>query len=495
MKSERIYDSLTNLDDAMIREADTAPKRRKRYLPWLGAIAAVLAVAVLAGVLLRPGGFVIEAHALTLPEYPAAAPYPDLMDYIGENGEISDADRETYYEKMNEWYSDDAERQQYRNEYSLQDLSGFLSKTLPQFLGGTDSENRVYSPLNVYMALALLAETADSTGRQQILDLMGVSDMDTLRTRVHAIWNANYCDDGVRKSVLANSLWLNDQVNFRQETLDLLAQNYYASSYAGAMGTKQMDDLLHNWMNEQTDDLLKDQIDALELDDDTVAALVSTVLFTAKWDEEFSESVTTDGVFHAANGDEPCRMMHQESEGNYYWADHFAAVAQNLEGGGSMWFFLPDEGVTPEDLLHDPQLTAFLLTNGNGNGIWENQKYLIIQKQIAKFDVASQIDAKKPLQELGVTDVFDWTKADFSPLTQEAQEYNVYVSDAIHGARVMIDEKGCKGAAYMIILEGAGAAEPPDERVDFILDRPFIFAITGTDGLPLFIGIVNHPNV
>lgn len=480
MKSEIIYESLTNLDDTLIHEADIAPKRKKRYLPWLGAIAAVLAVAVLVGVLLRPGGVVIEAHAIALAEYPEMAPYPNTAN---------NAAGEYYNKDMDAWSESKWQQMQYMFEYEPQDLSSFLSKTLPQFLGGAAGENRVYSPLNVYMALALLAETADGEARQQILDLMGVSDMEQLRSRVHAIWNANYCDDGVRTTLLANSLWLNDQVNFRQETLDLLARNYYASSYAGTMGTKQMDELLHDWMNENTGNLLKDQIDGLGLDADTVAALVSTVYFTAKWDEEFSESATEDGVFHAVDGDEPCRMMHQDAVGTYYWADHFAATAQYLDGGGKMWFLLPDEGVTPEDLLNDPQTMSFLLSNG----LWEHEKNLIIKKQIVKFDVASQIDAKEPLQALGVTDVFDWTKADFSPLTQEVQE--MYVSEALHGARVQIDEEGCKGAAYMIIEKGVGAAEPPDEKVDFVLDRPFLFAITGEDGLPLFIGIVNHPNV
>ena len=33
---------------------------------------------------------------------------------------------------------------------------------------------------------------------------------------------------------------------------------------------------------------------------------------------------------------------------------------------------------------------------------------------------------------------------------------------------------------------------PPEEIIDFILDRPFIFAIT-TDSIPLFMGTVNNP--
>lgn len=41
---------------------------------------------------------------------------------------------------------------------------------------------------------------------------------------------------------------------------------------------------------------------------------------------------------------------------------------------------------------------------------------------------------------------------------------------------------------------GGPFGPPPDESVDFTLDRPFLFAITGDMDLPLFVGVVNQPN-
>ena len=35
------------------------------------------------------------------------------------------------------------------------------------------------------------------------------------------------------------------------------------------------------------------------------------------------------------------------------------------------------------------------------------------------------------------------------------------------------------------------SAMPPDERMEFRVDRPFLFVVTGIDGLPMFIGTVN----
>lgn len=46
---------------------------------------------------------------------------------------------------------------------------------------------------------------------------------------------------------------------------------------------------------------------------------------------------------------------------------------------------------------------------------------------------------------------------------------------------------------WYTVMMMAGAAAPPEEEMDFVLDRPFLFAITGADGLPLFVGVVNRP--
>ncbi len=47
-----------------------------------------------------------------------------------------------------------------------------------------------------------------------------------------------------------------------------------------------------------------------------------------------------------------------------------------------------------------------------------------------------------------------------------------------------------EAAAYTVMMM-AGAAMPPKDEVDFTLDRPFLFVVTGADSLPLFVGIVN----
>jgi len=41
-------------------------------------------------------------------------------------------------------------------------------------------------------------------------------------------------------------------------------------------------------------------------------------------------------------------------------------------------------------------------------------------------------------------------------------------------------------------MKGAGSAAPPEEIIDFVLDRPFLFVIE-KENVPLFAGCVNSP--
>ena len=127
-------------------------------------------------------------------------------------------------------------------------------------------------------------------------------------------------------------------------------------------------------------------------------------------------------------------------------------------------------------------------TASNG---WENQTRLLVHMTVPKFDVSSQTQLQDGLQALGVTDVFDAAKADFSPMTDAD---GLFVSDATHGVRVKIDEQGCEAAAYtMIATPGAAPPGTDIQEIDFTADRPFLFCITGANDLPLFVGVVNQP--
>ena len=70
------------------------------------------------------------------------------------------------------------------------------------------NENTVCSPLSTYLSFAMLAETSGGNTRQQILNMLGVSSIDTLRDNVSTLWQANYNTAEEATCLLANSMWL-----------------------------------------------------------------------------------------------------------------------------------------------------------------------------------------------------------------------------------------------------------------------------------------------
>lgn len=472
-RSERLFEALgeidqRNVDEAVPVERNTVSWKLWEKRRWLGVVAAVLAVAILGGVLLRPG-WGLTAYAIAQAEYPKMAPYPG--DAAG--GAAYDA-----------WW--ESIRAQRRDLGDTTALEAFFARSAQTFLSEEPGENRAYSPLNVYLALSMLAQLTDGDSRGQILTALGSGSMDELQKQANDVWNVSYRDDKMTASILASSLWLNQNVSFNQDTMDILARDFYASSYAGEMGSKQFNKALQDWLNQQTGGLLKEQAENIELDPTTILALATTLYFKAPWAEEFSKDRTAPQTFHTPAGDIETDFMHQRGNGTYYWGDKFAAVSQPFKQGGAMWFLLPDEGVTPEELLADEEAMEFLFTEKK----YDWGRSVLVNEAIPKFDVSAQFDLEDGLKALGITDVFDPERADFTPMTTGVNG-PVTLGQASHAARVVIDEEGCIAAAFTVLAPGGDA--PPKEEVDFVLDRPFLFCVTGDSGLPLFVGVVNYP--
>lgn len=516
-----------------LQERAARPAEKRPHARWTGAVAAVLAAAMIGGIAMWPGqentpmllanpgpasdldpagpqprlrsedeaaygaSASYEACALALAEYPEIAPYPRQDDYFTE---YTDESSRAYDQALAAWREDmDALR-------SDTDYTGlmdeFISRSTAQLLAGAGEENRIYSPLNVYMALSMLAETTGGDSRQQILDLLQADSVEALRQRAAALWRDHYRDDGTVTTLLANSIWLKDGMTYSQKTLDTLAQDYYASAFSGAMGSEAYNQALRDWLNEQTGGLLEEQANGLEMSPETVLALASTIYFKAAWRDEFSKERTETDTFHAPSGDVDADFMRKTLESTFYWGENFTAVQLRFQEGGSMWLILPDEASGVDQLLGSGEAMDFLLApkydqyDSKGNVTregWTGQKHLVIHLSMPKFDVSSDLDLIDGLKQLGVTDVFDPGAANFTPLEASTTD-PLYVSQAQHAARVKVDEEGCEAAAYTVMMVECGAAMPPDDEVEFTLDRPFLFAVTGDSGLPLFVGAVNQPN-
>lgn len=481
MKKEQILDMIGEAPERYVKDArePRVKHRIPRWTRWMGGVAAVLAAAVLVNGV--PGiPLTVSAQAVSVASEPRKTERPK-----SGSDEV----------QLEKWRTENEARGAVLKT-AREPVAGFAGSVSGSVLSGTDDTNRVWSPVNAYIALAMTAELTGSDTQAELLDVLGASGTEELRSRVSAVWEEIYADNGKEISVLANSLWLDRDVEYVKEKMDSVAYDYYASVFKGELGSEKTNKAMTNWMRNQTGGLLGGRNVKMRLEpENQVLAIASTVYFQSQWTDEFDASDSTPGLFHAASGDRETTFMNKKEGKMTYWrGESFGAVRLHLENGSEMWFILPDEGKTADDVLAGDEYMKMITHDDDAADDAYCGEWMKVNLSVPAFDVSASTDLKEALREAGVTGIFELYGNDFTPSVTKADENGdpVYLSSIDQETRVKIDEKGVAAASYIELDFRAGNAAPPEKIVDFVLDRPFVFAVTKS-GIPLFMGTVNMP--
>jgi serine protease inhibitor len=502
MSKEDLVNALGNIDEAFIDEA--RPKGRARFMPRV--LAAAAALLVLAGAalalprLIKPkhqGGYEAVlpteqpasdsiSNAGSIPE-DAIAPVTEDDSFVpGNYVEPVSGGRNSYLVASAQAVNSDESARLEAAENSA-DTGKFAGKLFSQLLSESPEENLVFSPVNIYIELAMLAQTAGGETRGELLSLLGAHSVRELREGCRALIEAESMDEAAAKCALANALWLNDSFGYYADTLDLLAEYYGASSFWGDPSDIGFTMAKREWLNEKTNGFLKDSIDPIiqPAERDTLLDLTSTVYLKKDWRTEFKADRNRSMVFHAPAGDGLYMFMVDLMEDERcFIGESFVAGSKSLVSG-EVWFLLPNEGVSIAEALEAGGMEFLLSDKSNA------ESGRVIELYLPKFDFSRDFDLMRALSALGLSSCFDSGASDFSNLTQNAG--GLCVTDLGHSARILVDEEGVEAGAFTDIwLDYNPMANRPD-KLELKLDRPFVFVITGVSGEPLFMGVVTEP--
>lgn len=428
----------------------------------------------------------INAEPLCYVEYPKWAEYPNIEDF-----ENLDVDGYFFYnpeydKKLNEYNAGVCERRKLAK--NINEYSNFYKTSAREILGSADGENMVYSPLALYEALSMLAEITDGSTRDEVLEVLDSPDIETQRDRAQTLFVSNYSEATGSMVLPAASLWINVDYPYNKEAVDSLAFNYFADSYLFDGYDESSTARIQNWINEKTRGLLKEAVEGVELTPDSILNICTTLYFNGRWSDWFYKDYTEEMTFHSPSGDITTDFMYKQESGSLFLGSNFTAVINSFENdGGLMYFILPNEGETVDDVLSSDEYLDFVFIR---NPRQDFDYYdAIVHQRIPKFDISSDVSLNQALKNLGIEKVFTGN-GDFSNLISE--KYPVSVDKVQHAARIKIDEEGCEAAAY-VDLGLVGEAPPPPEEVYFTADRPFIIVIKTDTNQPLFMGVVNNP--
>jgi serpin B len=354
--------------------------------------------------------------------------------------------------------------------------------------------NLFYSPYSISSALAMTYEGAKGKTAEEMQAVLHLpDDRDLIRSDFQSA-NAGLNTIGKPyKLNVANALWAQKDYKFVDGYFSAV-ETYYggkATELDFAGDTEGSRVTINNWVENKTEDRIKDLIPIGILSPATRLVLTNAIYFKANWSRQFDAQDTRDGVFRNSPGTEKnVKMMHKRSFYNYVKTDGLQMLEIDYVGGDlSMLILLPKS----DDIAAlDNSLSVDSLSEWKGE--MENTEVLVT---LPKFKFETKYMMAEDLKAMGMPTAFTYAEADFtgiSPATPQSPNGELFISQVIHQTFIEVAEYGTEAAAATAVIMADGSARPTDEPVRFTADHPFIFIIQQKNsGNILFIGRMSDP--
>ncbi|MFA5586912.1 MAG: serpin family protein [Saccharofermentanales bacterium] len=366
-------------------------------------------------------------------------------------------------------------------------LWAFADQTSGAALAARPGDNSLYSPVSLYYALAMLEAGAAGKTKADLRDFLAAPALTSIGSELGKLYSLMTIEGQGRAEQIANALWIREDLigqgknGVRQGWLDQMSTDFYASAFAVDFLKPKTSQIMSAWVEEATRGKIKPEIDVS--DPDILMVLMNTVYFKADWVESFPKEGILKDVFYGNDEvfDQVPYLTGSFDRYSVLETDRYLAGSLPLLNG-RMQFILPNEGITPEELLADPGLLTSL-----NEGAWTLAR---LQLRLPKFSYRTKVDVLEAMEGIGLTDIVKGSP-DFSAMLDRGAE----VSSISQETFIALDESGVEAAGYTEVIMRETSMLDPDlmEVVQLTLDRPFLYVISDDAGTPLFVGILRNP--
>ena len=340
-------------------------------------------------------------------------------------------------------------------------------------------ENMIYSPLSIKYALSMLKDGANGDTKKQIEKIIG---NDSLKKY-----------DNIKDTLsLANAMYIKDSYSkdIKNEYKKLLQKNYNAEIQFDTFDNAKN---INQWIENKSFGQIKNMLDDNKIKDIKVF-LINTLAMNMEWKEQFDGNNTYSRDFYLDDGSNiNTETMEKETTSNdtsYYQNENVTAVSMNLKQYNNEQFdfiaIMPTNNLSKYIENFDVDTLKEISNKLKTASSEENG----IKTCIPKFSFDYNLNLKKNLQHLGVTNAFE-NDADFSNII----DGEFFVDEVLHKANISFSEIGIKAAASTVVEMTDGAKTYNKTKLKEIkIDRPFMYIIKDKITEEIwFVGLVYNP--
>lgn len=356
-----------------------------------------------------------------------------------------------------------------------------------------EDENILFSPLSITLAMGMMELGAQGSTLKEIRHSMGY---DSLKNGEELSFLKEFSsmatgEESQYVMKIASSLFVQNGFHVNDEFVQMLKKYFNAEVNHVDFGQNvAVANYINKWVENSTNNLLKDLVSPRDFDVGTHLALLNAVYFKGNWKSQFRPENTRSFSFTKDDEREvQIPMMYQQGE--FYYGEF--SDGSNEAGGIYQVLEIPYEGDEISMVLvlsrqEVPLATLEPLVKAQLIEEWGNSvKKQKVEVYLPRFTVEQEIDLKDILKALGVTEIF----IKDANLTSMSDNKELFLSKAIHKSFIEVNEEGSEAAVAsgMVAISRMAVLYP-----QVIVDHPFFFLIKKRrTGTILFMGRVMHP--
>ncbi|XP_072540933.1 leukocyte elastase inhibitor-like [Salminus brasiliensis] len=336
--------------------------------------------------------------------------------------------------------------------------------------------NMFFSPLSISAALSMVYLGSRGTTAKEMAEVMSFSSVSDVHTQFKSLNSAINSPKASYILRLANRLYGEKTFKFLSEFVDSTQKLYQADlqavDFIGASDESRK--LINGWVEEQTENKIKDLLKPGMVTGMTRLALVNAIYFKGNWLQRFNAQDTKEMPFKInKNERKTVQMMYQMKKFPFnYIPDYNLQVLElpYVQKELSMLVLLPQEAEDGSDPLQklENELTLDKLLEWTNPDNMDTGTDIVVH--LPKFKLEWESSLEGLLSKMGMSSLFQASAAD---LTGMSSDGGLYLSAVAHKAFVEVNEEGTEAAAAT-----AGIIAFCMLREEhFMADHPFLFFI------------------